>query len=123
MRVLRRPLLIVAVLFGLDYLAWMWSLSGSRGTVGLVSGPLLVLLAVALVWLALKQVARVLTDPRRVLRPGRSARRAAGTAGAMRYGEDRAAMTANPADGAPPSHDEQAPVGSGPSSSSAQIAA
>ena len=68
MRVLRRPLFIVAVAFGLDYLVWMWSLAGSRGTAGLISGPLLVLLGVALVWLALKQVARVLTDPRRVLR-------------------------------------------------------
>ncbi len=116
---LRRPLFIVAVLFGLDYLLWLWSLGGSRGAVGMVAGPLLVLLAVALVWLALKQLARVLTDPRRVLRTSRRA----GTARAVRYGEDRAATTANPPDGVSPGHDEQAPAVSGPPSSSAQIAA
>lgn len=119
MRVLRRPLAIVAVLFGLDYLVWLWSLGGSRGAIGMVAGPLLVILGFALLWLALKQLARVLTSAR--LRPRSGA--SAGDAGTVRYREDGVATSATPESGVSPGHDEQTAVGSGSSSSSAQIAA
>ncbi len=122
MRVLRRPLAIVAVLFGLDYLVWLWSLGGSRGAIGLVAGPLLVILGFALLWLMIKQLARALTSTRLRPRSGASARNAAGGAGSVRYRESTGTSPAGPDGGVSPSDVAQTPVGSG-SSPSAQIAA
>ncbi len=122
MGVLRRPFFIVAVLFGLDYLVWLWSLGGSRGAIGMAAGPLLVLLAAALLWLAIKEIARALASPSRRLRLGSVRRSTAGAPDAVRYRETQAATSATPESGESPGHDEDAPVVSG-SSSSAQIAA
>ena len=118
MRVLRRPVFIVGVLFGLDYLVWLWSLGGSRGALGIVAGPLLIVLGCTLLWLALKRTARVLAS--RTL-GGRGSGRA-GSASAVRYRENRVATSVTPESGTSPGYDDKAAAGSGPSSS-AQIAA
>ncbi len=120
---LRRPFVIVAVLFGLDYLVWLWSLGGSRGAVGMVAGPLLVILGFALLWLALKQLAKVLTSSTRRSRSGPATRQRADAAATVRYREGRVATSVSPEDGASPGFDEPATVSSGSSPSSAQIAA
>lgn len=121
MRVLRRPLLTVAVLFGLDYLLWLWSLGGSRGAVGMFAGPLLVLLATAFLLLAIKQAARTLARARRRPQAAKQAGSPSGAPSTMRYGESAVAMSAHPEGGAAPGYGDNAPVVSGPSS--AQIAA
>jgi len=119
-RVLRRPLVTIAVLFVLDYLVWLWSLGGSRGAIGMVAGPLLVLLAVALAGLLVKRVWQTVTAASR--HPRAADRRTSG-AGSMRYRDSRAAMPATPESGAPPDHDGQETATSGSPASSAQIAA
>lgn len=115
--------MIVAVLFGLDYLMWLWSLGGSRGAIGLVAGPLLVILGFALLWLVLKQLARALTGTTRRSGSSSGDRHGAGNAGTVRYGEGRVATSASPQDGESPGFEEPATVSSGSSPSSAQIAA
>ncbi len=119
--VLRRPIVIIGVLFGLDYLVWLWSLGGSRGVVGMVAGPLLVILGCALLWLLIKQVLRaVASTTRRRRPPTRDAPRPGGS-DRVRYGDTRVATSVTPEGGELPGYDEQTPVKSG--SSSAQIAA
>ena len=119
---LRRPLFIVAVLFGLDYLAWLWSLGGSHGTIGLIAGPLLVLLGVSLAWLVVKQVARAVTGSGRAVRSAERARRQRHDPEGLRYREAQSATSAPPQSGAAPGYGEQT-TGAAGSSSSAQIAA
>ena len=121
MRVLRRPVVIVGVLFGLDYLVWLWSLGGSRDAVGMVAGPLLVILGCALAWLLLKQLARTVASTTRRSRAATRTRARPGTSPGVRYGEGRVATSSPPEGGAAPGFDEQTAVKSG--SSSAQIAA
>lgn len=118
MRVLRRPLVIVGLLFGLDYLLWLWSLGGSRGALGMVAGPLLVVLGCTLLWLVIKHTARALASG--TLRARASIR--AGNGSTVRYRDDPVAASAAPEGGASPGYDEQTAVDSGPASS-AQIAA
>lgn len=118
---LRRPLVLVGLLLGLDYLVWLWSLGGSRDVVGMVAGPLLVVLGCALAWLVLKQILRTLASTTRRSRPASRTRARPGRSPGVRYGGERVATSAPPEGGAPPGFDEPTTVKSG--SSSAQIAA
>ena len=119
---LRKPLTVVAGLFGLDYLLWLWSSAESHDTTALVAGLLLVLLAVSLVWLLVKEAARAVTSGR--LR----ARRARPVTGAAHEGRRRrtrrparrrvrhaGAVTAQGAGVARP-EDHEPPAAGGPSS-------
>jgi len=111
--VLRRPLATVGVLLGLDYLLWLWSLGGSRGAVGMIAGPLLVVLALALIWLALRWAAVALARLGGRSQPRRTP--------AVRYRDAPVARSVTPRSGASPGHDE--PTAASSASSSAQIAA
>jgi hypothetical protein len=106
------------VLFGLDYLLWLFSLGGSRGALGMVAGPLLVILGCTLLWLVIKEAARALAA--RTLRARGSDR--AGNGSAARYRDDGVATSVIPEGGASPGSDKQTAADSG-SRSSAQIAA
>jgi hypothetical protein len=55
-----RPLALVSVLAGGDYLLWNWSLQGSHDVLALISGLTLTPLAIALLWLLALNAARVL---------------------------------------------------------------
>ena len=55
-----RPLALVSVLAGGDYLLWNWSLQGSHDVLALVSGLTLTPLAIALLWLLVLNGARLL---------------------------------------------------------------
>jgi hypothetical protein len=55
-----RPLALVFVLAGADYLLWNWSLQGNHDVLALVSGLTLTPLALALMWLLALNVARLL---------------------------------------------------------------
>jgi hypothetical protein len=57
-----RPLALVSVLAGADYLLWNWSLQGSHDVLALISGLTLPPLALALIWLLGLNVARGLTQ-------------------------------------------------------------
>ena len=70
-----RPLVFVIGLTVGDYLLWNWSLNGNHDVLALVAGLTLPPLAVACVWLAAVDVARLLAS--RAVRPG--ARGRAGT--------------------------------------------
>lgn len=63
-----RPLALVSVLAGGDYLLWNWSLQGSHDVLSLVSGLTLPPLAIALAWLlalnATRLLARIARAPR-----------------------------------------------------------
>lgn len=63
-----RPLALVCVLAGGDYLLWNWSLQGSHDVLSLISGLTLPPLAIALAWLlalnATRVVARMARQPR-----------------------------------------------------------
>ncbi len=87
---LYRPLALVAVLGGGDYLLWDWSLGGDHYTVAVISGLTLPPLAIALVWLGVVNLTRLLTDGARRGRSRAGARR--GGAGA-RGGEPEPAVS------------------------------
>lgn len=55
-----RPLALVCVLAGGDYLLWNWSLQGNHDVLSLVSGLTLPPLAIALAWLLALNATRVL---------------------------------------------------------------
>jgi hypothetical protein len=55
-----RPLALVSVLAVGDYLLWNWSLQGSHDVLALISGLTLVLLVIALIWLVVLNVGRLL---------------------------------------------------------------
>jgi hypothetical protein len=55
-----RPLAIVSVLAGGDYLLWNWSLQGNHDVLALVAGLTLPPLALALIWLLALNGARLL---------------------------------------------------------------
>jgi hypothetical protein len=63
-----RPLALVSVLAGGDYLLWNWSLQGSHDVLGLVAGLTLPPLAIALVWLLGLNAARLLARAARTPR-------------------------------------------------------
>jgi hypothetical protein len=74
-----RPLALVCVLAGGDYLLWNWSLQGNHDVLSLVSGLTLPPLAIALAWLlalnATRLLARIARAPRQQsLRNPRTAR-------------------------------------------------
>ncbi len=61
-RPLRPPLAIVLLLALGDYLLWNWSLSANHDILALVSGMTLIPLLIALAWLLVLAVARLITD-------------------------------------------------------------
>jgi hypothetical protein len=75
-----RPVALVSVLALGDYLLWNWSLQGNHDVLALISGLTLVLLAIALIWLAALNTGRLLA---RLVR-GPAARRATHTRTAPR---------------------------------------
>lgn len=64
-----RPLAIVSVLAGGDYLLWNWSLQNNHDVLALVAGLTLPPLAIALIWLLALNAVRLLA---RVARPQQS---------------------------------------------------
>ena len=70
-----RPLVFVIGLTVGDYLLWNWSLNGNHDVLALVAGLTLPPLAVACVWLAAVNAARLLTS--RAVRTGARRRDAA----------------------------------------------
>jgi hypothetical protein len=67
-----RPLALLSVLAGGDYLLWNWSLQGNHDVLSLVSGLTLPPLAIALAWLlalnATRLLARIARAPRKLPR-------------------------------------------------------
>jgi hypothetical protein len=63
-----RPLAIVSVLAGGDYLLWNWSLQGNHDVLSLVSGLTLPPLAIALAWLLALNATRLLARAARAPR-------------------------------------------------------
>ncbi len=80
-----RPLALVSVLAGGDYLLWNWSLQGNHDVWALVSGLTLTPLAIALLWLLALNGARLL---------GWIAQRPATTRGGVRKDPHRTASDA-----------------------------
>jgi hypothetical protein len=115
--------LTVAVLLVLDYVVWNWSIGASSGTVGVVTGPLLVLLAAALLLLAVRGVLRMLTGAAPQQKPRRTPVGAAGRGRTMRYRERRTATSVTTEAGGLPGYDEGSTAVTGRGSSSAKIAA
>jgi hypothetical protein len=101
-----RPLVVVALLALGDYLLWNWSLGANHDIVALVCGMTLIPLLIALAWLFVVAVTRLIAHTARrpragVVRAGREPRlygRRAGTAGAPASGEEpRATFGGDPA--------------------------
>jgi hypothetical protein len=90
--VLHRPLALVSALTLGDYLVWDWSLGGNHDVFALVSGLTLPPLLIALLWLAVLTVTRVLAGTARRSRAD-VARRAAARARAGEPLDQPAAAT------------------------------
>ena len=92
-RPLRRPLAIVSLLALADYLLWNWSLGGSHDILALVAGLMLVPLLIAVAWLFVKGVTRLLAETARRTRT-RPARARAGATRARAGGSPAEALRA-----------------------------
>ncbi len=76
-----RSLAVVGVLALGDYLLWNWSLSANHDVVALVAGMTLIPLLIALTWLAVAAIARLLAHAAQLPKAGASARATGGAAG------------------------------------------
>jgi hypothetical protein len=112
-----RPLALVSVLAGGDYLLWNWSLQGSHDVLALMSGLTLTPLAIALLWLLALNAARLLS---RIAPRVRTARTgvAAPHANAAASAEGVTATTVATATGAATGVEDERPGGEQVSSSS-----
>ena len=79
-----RPLALVFVLAGGDYLLWNWSLQGSHDVLALISGLTLPPLALALIWVLGLSVARGLAQMARAPRAAKARPRRPGARPASR---------------------------------------
>lgn len=61
---LYRSVAIVGSLLAGDYLLWNWSLAGNHGSVAIFSGLSMPLLLLALVWLIVRSIARLVSTQR-----------------------------------------------------------
>jgi hypothetical protein len=76
-----RPLAVVGVLALGDYLLWNWSLGANHDVVALVAGMTLIPLLIALAWLVVVAIARLLAHAAQRPRTGAGARAGGSAAG------------------------------------------
>ncbi len=76
-----RPLAVVGVLALGDYLLWNWSLGANHDVVALVAGVTLIPLLIALAWLVVVAIARLVARAARLPKAGAGTRAGGGATG------------------------------------------